>query len=145
MQAIQQEISKTKPPCFRGAGREFRDWLDLFRNYSIGNGFFPALANRVDLNVIDPYTAFQSLSERTDIDGDVLESVVIARWALIEASDEAVFKSIVQNEGRSYVAWLTPIKTYAPNTFVSQQNLLEELVKTVYHRNKDPILFLTGL
>lgn len=34
--------------------------------------------------------------------------MVIARWALIEASDEEVFESIVQNEGRPYVAWGYP-------------------------------------
>lgn len=81
---------------------------------------FQHFANRVDLNVIDPYTAFQSLSERLDITEDLFVSAGIARWALIEASDEAVFISIVQNEGRPYVAWVTLIEAYAPKMFLSQ-------------------------
>lgn len=52
---------KPEPPPFRGAGKDFRDRLELFRTYGISNGFFPAFANRVDLHVIDPFTAFQSL------------------------------------------------------------------------------------
>lgn len=72
-------------------------------------------------------------------------SAVIARWALIEASDEAVFTSIVLKEGGPYVAWLTLMETYAPNTFLSQQNVLQDLVNTVPRRNEDQIEFLTRL
>ena len=71
----------------------------------MANGFYPAYANRIELDVIDPYIAFKNLSGRDDLSKDMLKQVFLVRWALIEASDEAAFKSIVQNEERPYAAW----------------------------------------
>ena len=119
--------------------------MDLFRNYSMANGFYPAYANRVELDVIDPYTAFESLAGREDVSEESFKQVFLARWALIEASDEAVFKTIVQNEGRPYVAWLTLIETYAPDTFVSRGKMLDELVNVAYRPHEDPIFCLNRL
>lgn len=81
--------------------------------------------------MIDPSTAFRSLSERREISEDLLVGAAIVRWALVEASDESVFRSKVQDEGRPYAAWLTQIETYAPNSFLSRQHFLQELVNIV--------------
>lgn len=40
--------------------------------------------------MIYPYTAFQSLSEK-EVPEDLFVSEVVARWALVEGSDEPVF------------------------------------------------------
>lgn len=45
---------------------------------------------------MDPFTAFQSLPERRETTEDLFVNAVIARWALVETSDEPLFGSIVK-------------------------------------------------
>lgn len=114
---------KQHPAKFKWDIGKLRVWLESFRNYAFSFGVIPALANRVELIIFDPYSAFKSL-RKPNISRTLFESAVTASFSLIEASKDPDFLSIVQQEGRSYAACLKFMETYAPNFFASQSGLL---------------------
>lgn len=51
-------MPKQTPPTFDGRGEIFKQWLKVFKRYSLHYDFYPAYANKLGLDMSHPYSAY---------------------------------------------------------------------------------------
>ena len=125
-------IPKQTPPSFDGRGENFKHWLKAFKRYSLYHDFYPAYANKLDLDMTDPYSAYQVALD-TNIDVEMFQRAVVADWALSEACHDPSYVNIINQERVPWRAWERLIDTYMPASVASHASLKQSLVMEIWY------------
>ena len=127
---------KESPPLFRGTVDSFIEWVKDFEEYCNLHDCFPAFGNRIDLDAKRPYESYSLAVERGISEGD-FRRVLVARWALVKASRDPKFKSILASEGVPYKAYDSICELFrldtATRTLVLMKQLNSMCVKSGEH------------
>ena len=95
---------KEFPPSLDGNVDTFLVWVQEFEDFCNLHGCFPAISNKVKVNTKNSFEEF-SRARRRGVSVIDFKRAMVARWALLKASKEPKFRSILDQEGVPHRAY----------------------------------------
>ena len=102
---------KELPPTYDGNVDTFLVWVQEFEDFCNLHGCFPAISNQVEVDTKSPFEEY-SRARRRGVTVDDFKRAMVARWALLKASKEPKFRSILDQEGVPHRAYRAICEMY---------------------------------